>query len=292
VNTARMQCLGNSVSVRSQAVTLITIGLLATVLSSCGGSNASSSPQNPDQVQFMLASGNWVLELPDGASAGGSLIQTGNAISGVLYIYDSPCFDPVKDKLIVSGTVSNDGSYTLTFSSSPIRGQVLTVNGFYDVHNGGLDAPTPSGPQYVFGATIIITGGACAGQLYTQDQWTEPKDYSMAGAWDLNDTPPNSGKAVFTEGLPNASGVSPFTGTFTFTLANPPCFSSGKVGTVSSGTVLGDSVEMTVHTDSGDLVGSGTFINLGKEGASVSFDFTVQGGPCDGSQFNALFEAD
>ncbi len=292
MNTARMQGLRNSPRVRLQAVTLITIGLLATMLSGCGGSNASGSPQNPNQVQFMLASGNWVLELPDGASAGGSLIQTGNAISGVLYIYDSPCFDPVKDKLIVSGRVSNDGSYTLTFSSSPIRGQVLTVNGFYDEHNGGLDAPTPPGPQYVFGATIIITGGACAGQLYTQDQWTEPKHFSMTGDWDLSETPPNSGKAVFTQSLPNASGVSQFTGTFTFTLANPPCFSPGKVGTVSSGNVLGDSVEMTVHTDSGDLVGSGTFINLGKEGASVAVDFTVQGGACNGSQYDALFEAD
>ena len=245
------------------------------VLAGCGGGSGSGSGPGP---QFQIVSGNWSIPLPNNSAAGGSLIQSGDTINGVLHVSGSSCFDPVADELIVTGKISNDGSNPVSFASAPIRGQVLTVS----ASNGATNDP-PTVPHRLLNATASITGGACAGQLSSLAE-----NFSMAGMQFVNGIPPigvATGTAVLAQSAPDASGISHVTGTFTFT--KTPCFASG---TVSSSSVLGSSVELTINTDSGQLIGPGTFIDLDPQmgGLRVQFTPTDHGGPCDGQSFILL----
>lgn len=218
--------------------------------------------------------------LPNNATAGGSLIQTGSTINGILYVDGSPCFDPVADELIVTGKASNDGSNTVTFSSAPIRGQVLTVNGSVLP----LSIIPPNLPQFLLDGSATISGGACAGQVDSQ-----LVNLSLTNNWSINvNAPPPTptGTANLTQSAPDGSGISHVTGTFTF--MNTSCFTSG---TVFSSRVLGDSLQMTINTDTGQLVGSGTFdvsVLMGGPDIRVIFSAAIQGGTCNGQMLSFL----
>lgn len=262
-------------------MTLAAVGLLASLFSGCfiGGGK-----------QFTIASGNWYIPLPGTAWAGGSLIQSGSSIKGVLHVTGSPCFDPVADELIVTGAASNDGSNKVTFASEPIRGQVLTVKGSYaatlSIHFG-----PPRGPQQLLDATETISGGACAGQASSSANYFTMTGHPVGDIGTLfGSSNPWTGTVSSTSALiqsvPDASGYSHVTGGFTF--FSSPCFTSG---TVPSSTVLGNTVQMTIDTDSGLLVGSGTFIVLDPLlPYKVQFNFTVQGGTCNGETVVSLIE--
>ena len=221
---------------------LVCIFLIALV--GCGGGSGSGSGSGPE---FQIVSGNWILGLGFAASsstAGGSLIQTGNTISGVLHVSGLSCFDPIADELIVTGKSSSDGSNTITFTTAPIRGQVLTMTGKYAALLANHFGP-PTVPVGLLDTTVTLSGGACAGQ-----QNAEAQNLSMNGAWGTIPDPGFPGaNANLTQIAPDASGVSHLTGTFNFN--NTSCFTTG---TVSSGSVLGDTVQITINTDSGQLV--------------------------------------
>lgn len=268
-------------AIRSSLTSLVCLLLIAAA--GCGGGSGSGSGSGPE---FQIVSGNWFMALPGNAFAGGSLIQTGNSISGVLHVTGSPCFDPNADELIVTGKSSTDGSNSITFTSAPIRGQVLTVHGVYAAFLALHSPPNFLVPD--LDTSVTITGGGCAGQ-----QNTEAENLSVQrNSWGVNaGAPPGtvSGTANLTQGAPDGSGVSHIAGTFNFT--NTSCFTTG---TVSSGSVSGDSVQMTINTDSGQLVASGTFINTFIEMLGVdiqlSLDAVIQGGTCNGQTPHLAFQ--
>ena len=95
-------------------------------LCACGGSPTVGGPV----PAFTIVSGDWTLPLvvpgspPDLRVTGGFLTQNGASISGTLHMISFPCLDPFADDLVVTGTVSSN---TLTLSTAPLRGQVLSL---------------------------------------------------------------------------------------------------------------------------------------------------------------------
>ncbi|HLY99824.1 MAG TPA: hypothetical protein VKT33_12260 [Candidatus Angelobacter sp.] len=272
-----------------EKIALIPLFVFFVVLSGCGGSsNSSSNGATP----FMIASGNWSIPLPGSGTplggaplAGGSLIQTGSTISGILHINGSPCFDQLADQLIVTGTASTDGSNTVTLSTAPIRGQVLTMNGKFPAVLLNHQF-TPNGPQGSLDATVTITGGACAGQVTTEMELFNFSNANATATWLLDQG--THGTANLTQGVPDATGTSHFSGSFTF--INTPCFTSG---TVSNGVLLGNIVQATITTDTGQVALGGSFFVLGPFTLDANFPqldatLVVTGGPCNGQtlQFN------
>ena len=271
-------------STRRSLIHLLLCAMSTGMLAGCGGGSGSGSGSGP---AFQIISGNWFMGLPGNAFAGGSLIQTGNSISGVLHVTGSPCFDPNADELIVTGKSSSDGSNSITFTTAPIRGQVLTVKGVYAAFLA-LHIDPPDGPVGDLDTSVTISGGGCAGQ-----QNTEAENLSVQrNSWGVNvGAPPGviSGTANLTQSAPDASGISHITGTFNFT--NTSCFTTG---TVSSGSVSGQSVQVTINTDSGQLVASGTFINVFIEMLGVDLQLSlgsvIQGGTCNGQTPHLFFQ--
>lgn len=251
------------------------------IFTGCGGGSGSGAGSGSE---FQIVSGNWFMGLPGNSSAAGSLIQTGNSISGVLHVAGSPCFDPNADELIVTGKSSNDGSNSITFTTAPIRGQVLTVVGKYAALLANHFGP-PAGPVGLLDTAATISGGACAGQ-----QNAAAQNLAMNGAWGTLPDPGFPGaNANLTQSAPDASGVSHLSGTFNF--SNTSCFTTG---TISSGSVLGDTVQITINTDSGQLVASGNFLFIFPGSPSelialrVALDANLQGGTCNGQTFKFL----
>jgi hypothetical protein len=263
--------------------------MLMVWLSGCGSGGSGSGGGGG----FTIASGNWEIPLPGGATADGFLTQSGSTISGSLHVLGSPCFDPVADSLAVSGSASGD-NFTLSFSTVPARGQVIAVNGSADpLATFNLNGP-PRGPQPIFNGTASINGGACAGQMSMKAQ-----RYDMTGSQiqidlgTLAGTPapiPFSGTATtaFTQTGPDASDFFHVTSS-SWAITGSPCFTTG---TITDSAVQGSRVNMTVSTDSGQLVGSGTFVQELEGGTSfsvkVGITFTVQGGTCNGETVVAL----
>jgi hypothetical protein len=158
-----------------RAIIFVLIGLLALLVNGCGGSSTPTQQQKPN-MEFGVISGNWNIPIspPSSAnpflptaSAGGSLTQTGNTITGILHVNGSPCFDPLADELIVSGTGSNDNSFTVTLNTAPVRGQAISVNAEWDAATQLIPVPgaQPTGPVAVLRGEVTVSGGACAGTI-------------------------------------------------------------------------------------------------------------------------------
>jgi hypothetical protein len=266
------------------------IGLCSVPLSGCGGGSTSS---NQSGGQLTIISGNWGIGLPGGASANGALMQSGNTITGTLHVSGSPCFDPAADLVMVTGSAPNDGSFTLAFSSSPIRGQVISVNGTWDPNatvNRINPKTSPNGPQPIFNGTAAITGGSCAGQSSIQAQIYEmsgnPVDVSLGTPNGSSDSWQGNATGALTQS-PDSSGIFHVAGTWRITGSH-----FFTTGTIASSAVQGQSVQMTMNTDSGQLVGSGSFFQELEGGTGgfvhVGLTFTVQGGTCNGETVNAI----
>lgn len=216
------------------------------------------------------------------------LTQNGNSISGTLFVTGSPCFDPVADPLIVSGSVSSDfnAPNALTLSSQPVRGQVLTVNATWDRSTPPTIPPAtaPTNPVARLVGMSSVAGGSCAG---TFNVGIDQTDFS--GTW-LVLMHSSSGAtanltAVMSPTGPDAQGFFHVSGTFAVT--NSPCFTSG---TINPNSFAGDIGALTVTMDTGQLVGSAyRLIDFSQFGLdTVFFTFTVHGGPCDGQTMTTI----
>ena len=266
-------------------------GMLAALMWGCGGGGSNNNSGPP---QFTIASGNWVIPLRSSnlsasfPTAGGSLTQSGNSISGILYISGSPCFDPVNDPLTVHGTVSGDpnAANALTVTTSAVRGQTLSVSATWNrLLNPALPPPTsPPNPVTSLSGSWTISGGACAG-TETGPWLFQLGDFS--GTWGGNlDGPSWSGRvtAVLSQTAPDAQGLSHLSGTFS--VSGSPCFTSG---TIANTAFAGDINQMTVVMDSGQLTGSTQISTTFMGGLAfnhLSSSFVVHGGSCDGQSVN------
>lgn len=267
----------------------MVLGLLFMTVLGCGG---GSGPGNPS-AGFTIASGNWTIPIAtfprDGAPsvfAGGLLTQNGSAITGVLHVTGSPCFDPVADQFVASGSVSSDfrSPNALTLTTQPVRGQVLNVSATWDSsHAPTLLPPTsPGNPVSTLVGTVTLSGGACAGSssppiLITNfdGPWAGPIG-NQVWSGHLQTTMSQTG--------PDAQGFSHLTGTLSIT--GSPCFASG---TIVATTFAGQVSQLTVNMDTGQVSGTLTrVVDLPNMVDDAVFNFTVHGGPCDGQTVSAF----
>jgi hypothetical protein len=262
----------------------------------CGG--GSTNPANTGPPQFNIASGNWAIPLssPSPSSspspfAGGLLTQSGNKISGILYVSNSSCFDPLADPLMVQGTVSSDpnAAEALSLTTSPVRGQVLSVNATWDrsVLGPGVLLTSPPNPVVGLTGNWTLSGGGCAA-TGADGALAGFKITSFSGTWHgelLGPSTSSSGTltAVLSQTGPDAQGFSHVSGTFSVTGSS--CFAGGTVATT---TFSGDTSQMSVTMDSGQLTGSaqmGFTFFVGAVVNQVTLNLVAHGGSCDGQSF-------
>jgi hypothetical protein len=206
---------------------------------------------------------------------GGSLVRTGNEVSGVLHI-NHPCFGNNTTDIPFTGTLIHDH---LSFTSSSIAGQILTVQGTVSQNNTVLST-----------AAIQITGG-CAVYVYspeltyTVNSWLNQKGGSIPSLTGLWTTYLTADGPSLTEHLtqsPTADQHGNFALTGTVTVGGSSCFTSGilQPGSFISGD-LGQQV--ILMNDGSTLTASlagGPASNLGP---ALSLNpGTITGGNCNG----------
>lgn len=233
----------------------------------CGCGSSSSVP-NPPVPQFTMASGDWSLPLLTGSPqllvfAGGLLTQNGSAVSGTLHLLVLPCLDAFADDLQATGTVSGN---TLTISTTPLRGQVLTLS----LH----PSPGQSGIVVAMEGSGNLTGPCAVAGTITASL-IPPLDGVFQGT--LNN--PISGEltANLTQSGPDAHGFFHLSGDFS--LSGSSCFTSA---TIADSTIFGGSVTITLNTDTGRALLVGGHVVKAGEPEQINAVLDIQGGPCSG----------
>jgi len=193
-------------------------------------------------------------------SAAGSFSQSVSEISGTVHVAGSNCFD----ELTAVGLTGKLVSSKITFTSTSISGQVITLV-------GNINGTSFSG-------TFAIEGGCDAGDQGTVTGVKMPSITSQ-----LNGTFTTSGKEAFTltaqitQGNANSDGSYGITGTASF---GPSCFKSGTItsGDFSSGSfIAGTFVVLEIETDNGTLFFHGTAAQSGQ----ISGDFVISNSTCN-----------
>lgn len=206
---------------------------------------------------------------------GGSLVRTGNQVSGVLHI-NHPCFGNNATDIPYTGTLINNH---LSFTSSSVAGQTLTLQGTLSQNNTVLST-----------ASFQINGG-CAVYLYspeltyTVNSWLNQKGESipsLTGPWT---TYLNTAGPSLTEHLtqsPTADQHGDFALTGNVTVTGSPCFTSGTLQPASfiSGYLGQQVILMNDGSTLTATVEAGPNSNLGP---ALSLDpGTITGGNCNG----------
>jgi hypothetical protein len=211
----------------------VLLATMALVLTAC--------PAMTDGPQTTLTPGNWSVTATSSNSevgtfkVGGNLTQSGNALSGSMYVVGSMCFD-VSQPVAFTGTVSGTD---VTLTSADVNGQVFSVTAT------STDSSTLSG-------TYTVTGG-CAGS--DSGTATASAVLSISGTW--------SGPVIGAGGpsvtlsmtlaqgtVASSDGSFPLTGTLTY--SGSSCSVSG---TITNGFVAGSYILVnanTVETDASD----------------------------------------
>jgi hypothetical protein len=219
----------------------------------CGGGSSSSSGPNSS-----ITSGNWTLTATSTVtlglvlSIGGSLTQSGDAVSGAFYVSSSVSGCPSLPVGVMPFTGIFKGN-TLTLTSVKFSNQVVTVNA------------TGSGNSLT--GTYAVTGGCADG-----DKGTVAASYlpPLTGVWtgtftnvDGTSIPvdPNNPREVatatlmLTQSSTATNGIFPLSGTFSTNLApGSVCFSSGTIpgtGSTTGAYVTGTSVAISAVSADG-----------------------------------------
>jgi hypothetical protein len=103
-------------------------------------------------------------------AAEGSLMQSSGGLSGTLHMIGSSCFDFQADDLIVTGTVSGN---TLSFTTSPLRGQVLSIN--------ATSTASQNGETTLLQGSWTLNGGSCAANGTAGAFFVPPINGTFAG---------------------------------------------------------------------------------------------------------------
>jgi hypothetical protein len=246
----------------------------------CGGTSSSLTPATPQTAQFGIVSGNWGLTMLSfgsppafGAGGGGNLVQNGTTISGIIHLSGSPCFDPVTDDLVVSGTAT--GSTTafgvITFKTAPVRGQTITFS-------SGTLAPIAGLNELLVGS-FTLDGGTCAPG--THGSMSGVMVPSVTGSWKGAFTPslvgatPLAATANLTQTGPDAHGVFQISGNLAF--SGSKCFTAG---TITSGSILGTNATLTIATNDGGLVTFSPQLPDRAKGPAMEGLYEIQTGAC------------
>jgi hypothetical protein len=261
--------IGQSLALDSMSHGASTLWLLTVLVLLCGcggGQGTSSSTSNPASI-----AGNWQFSTTPAISGtpaltiAGSISQSGSSVGGAVHVDGSKCFDP----LITVGLTGTLMGGNISLPSTPVHGQVITINGAFTGY-----------PNNTFSGTYSINGGCADGE---QGNVTGISVPGMGNT--LNGTFTNSMGDTFDvttdlgqNSTASSAGSFGLRGTAAFTTH---CFSSGTIttGSFPSGSfVLGTSVALVIDTGNGTLTFLGT-ANLPKN--EINGSYTVAGGTCD-----------
>jgi hypothetical protein len=255
--------------------------VLCTLLTSCSNYAIPDVPTIP-----ITSTGNWFLygqytpapgsPFKSGEiSFGGSLIQTDTEVSGVLHI-NSPCFGNNTTDIPYTGTLINNH---LSFTSSPVAGQILTLQGTLSQNDSVLST-----------AFFEITGG-CTVSLYSPEltftvnanlNQKGSRIPSLTGSWTTtNDV---SGPSL-TEQL-TQSTTADIHGDFalsgTVMVTGSPCFTTGTLQPTSF--ISGYLGEQVILMNDGSTLTATLVANPNaNNGKALSlYPGTITGGNCNG----------
>ena len=208
-------------------------------------------------------------------SFGGSLVRTGNQVSGVLHI-NHPCFGDNTTDIPFTGTLMYNH---ISFTSSSIAGQTLTVQGTLSQNNTVLST-----------ASFQINGG-CAVSVYspeltyTVNSWLNQKGESipsLTGSWTTYLAAAGPSLTEHLTQSPTADIHGNFALTGTVTVAGSPCFTSGTLQPTSF--ISGDLGQQVILMNDGSTLtatlAAGPTTNLGP--ALSLYPGTITGGNCNG----------
>jgi hypothetical protein len=272
-----------------RSIRLAVCALVLAGLCGCGGNASSPVSATPQSAQFGIVSGNWGLTLLSfssptfGASGGGNLVQNGTTISGIIHLSGTPCFDPVADDLIVSGTAS--GSTTafdgvITFKTAPVRGQTITFT------SSTFPPPIP-GLNGILDGSFTLDGGTCAPGTHGSMAGTMVP--SVTGNWKGAFTPslagatPLSATANLTQGGPDAHGVFQISGNMAFT--GSKCFTGG---TITNGSIFGANAILTIATNDGGQITFSPQLPIVGTGSGMEGLYVIETGACSFDTGNGL----
>jgi len=187
--------------------------------------------------------------------------------SGVVHVDGSACFDhlaPVGLTGVLNGS-------SLSLSSSPIAGQVITTNGSI--------MKDPLTDLAKFTGTYSIQGGCADGDKGTITGVEEP---SMGGSW-AGDFTSNAGNinrltVTLSQGSVTSEGAFDISGTAGFETGT--CFKSASItsGKFPSGSyTMGQAVSLEIQTDNGEI----SFVGTAEGDGLVRGNYTIAGGTCD-----------
>ena len=197
---------------------------------------------------------------------GGSIIQSGNMLSGAVHVDGSSCFEqPTAIRL--DGTLT-DGNISLT--SAAVSGQIISL---------AATINKKAGYPYQLTGTYNIDGGCASGDRGNVTGYSVD---GINGVWYGNLTSVGGADIHWGTdqlGQVGASSEGSFglTGNFNFDGA---CFDSGRLnpGTFPTPSfILGTSVALNIPTDNGSLV----FVGTADTDGLIRGTYTVTGGSCE-----------
>lgn len=284
---------------------LVVVSFFACLLmSACGGSSSSNSFYN------VITSGNWSIQatsLRSGAvlDIGGSLVQKGSQVTGVLHIANARvpntntyCYDVVNDDVPVTGSFQGN---LLTLTSTPVHSQVLTISATGQ-GNTLYDNPTATPPLYGY----MIAGGCddgdygtftAGGNSFSTANYVAP----ITASWYATVTDQASGDDVQVQadvtqaGAADSHGRFPLTGALTFTdQMTQGTWSCASTGTLGTGSVAwGNNVSFAAATTgSNNAAGTATFAGQAifeSNPIAVSGPYQITSGACADQTYPSKF---
>lgn len=234
-------------------------------------SGTPNSQPNPP-VPALNTANNWQFSatstegFPSIAIAG-SLDQSSPPVSGVVHVDGSTCFDKLT---AVNLTGTMNGS-SLSLTSAPVAGQVMTLTGSI-----AEDSLTKAAK---FTGTYSIHGGCADGD---QGNMTGAEIAAMKGNWagDLTADAGNTNRVALALTQGNAASEGNFVLTGTASFESGTCFKQGTIasGTFPSGSyVMGTAVSLKIETDNGVV----NFLGTAEADGLVRGNYTVVGGTCE-----------
>jgi len=208
-------------------------------------------------------------------SGGGNLVQNGTNISGIIHLSGSPCFDPIADDLVVSGSATGSGNTfdgVITLKTAPVRGQTITIT------SGRLPPPSPGINSAIVGG-FTLEGGSCApaAQGTMSGSMVPPATGTWKGAFtpSLVGASPLGVTANLSQTGPDLHGFFQITGSFSFT--GSTCFTSG---TITSSSVMGMNTSITITANDGSQVSFSPQLPSPATGPSLEGLYVIQTGAC------------
>jgi hypothetical protein len=191
--------------------------LLYLGLSGCGGSNMTMQPPGPTHSDFYEIAGTSNSGASFNFTLNGSLTFSGDNITGVMHISNSPCFSFNTDIPVTGSSGTNSaGDFTVELNLTLPSGQMLFLP---MIHPGGHGS--------IVSGTYLLTGAGCGGTSGFTGLWRG----SFASSSGTN----FQGTLTLTQTGPDAHGF--FSATGTGTITGGTCFSAVTVdaSTVFSG---------------------------------------------------------